>query len=315
MDSLIFTINAVMPLFILVLLGFILRRIGIFSGKWLETANKFSFRITLFALMFYNIYSDNGEMEINARLIAFAFLSLFVILALSYIIVPFIVKDRFRTGVVIQGIFRSNLLLFGMPLVINMFGDSVRPMISLLVALVIPAYNLIAVITLTFFNKNTTNKIDFIKIAKGIITNPLILGSITGFVFKGFSIPLPSFILSPVSDLANMAVPLALIIVGGQFRINDFKLNIKTVLSVTFIKMILIPFLVLIIAIALGFNGIELAILVAMFCSPCAVSSSIMAYNMNCDGDLAGHIVVIGTLFSVFSMFITIYILRVMALI
>ena len=95
MDSLIFTINAVMPLFILVLLGFILRRIGIFSGKWLETANKFSFRITLFALMFYNIYSDNGEMEINARLIAFAFLSLFVILALSYIIVPFIVKDRF----------------------------------------------------------------------------------------------------------------------------------------------------------------------------------------------------------------------------
>ncbi len=265
--------------------------------------------------MFYNIYSDNGEMEINARLIAFAFLSLFVILALSYIIVPFIVKDRFRTGVVIQGIFRSNLLLFGMPLVINMFGDSVRPMISLLVALVIPAYNLIAVITLTFFNKNTTNKIDFIKIAKGIITNPLILGSITGFVFKGFSIPLPSFILSPVSDLANMAVPLALIIVGGQFRINDFTLNIKTVLSVTFIKMVLIPFLVLIIAIALGFNGIELAILVAMFCSPCAVSSSIMAYNMNCDGDLAGHIVVIGTLFSVFSMFITIYILRVMALI
>ena len=314
MSSLIFSLNAVLPLFILVSTGYVLKRIGMFSDEWLKTANKFSFRVTFFILLFYDIYTADTSAKVNPKFIAFAVGGVLAVAVLCYLTVPFIVKDRFRTGVVIQGIYRTNFLLFGMPLVLNMFGKSGRPIVAILVAIIIPIYNIIAVITLSLFNKNSSGKIDIKKLFKSIATNPLILGCLFGFTFRYLKIPMPTFMLNSLEQIANIAVPLALIILGGQFKFMGFIKNIKTIFTVISIKQILVPTIMLMIAILVGFRGLELGILIALFASPGAVSSSIMAYNMDCDGDLAGQLVVFGTLISVFTIFIAIFILKSLSL-
>ncbi len=315
MDSLIFSLNAVLPLFLLVLLGYGLKRMGMFSDEWLTIANNFSFKVTLSVLLFYDTFTADTSVSISPQVVAFAVLGVIGVTLLSYMTVPFIVKDRFRTGVVIQGIFRSNFLLFGMPLAINMFGNVGRPIAATLVAIVIPLFNLLAVITLTVFNKNSGGRIDVLKLLKGVVTNPLIIGCALGYLLRAIHFSLPQVALSTLSQVAGVAVPLALIILGGQFKFNGFLKNIKTVSTVVLVKLIIVPIIMVFIAVSMGFRGVELGVLMTIFGAPGAVSSSIMAYGMDCDGDLAGQIVVLGTLVSVFSMFAFIFILKTLALI
>ena len=147
-------------------------------------------------MLFNDVYTaDTSAININPSLVAFAVIGVLAVTVVCYLTVPFIVKDRFRTGVVIQGIFRTNFLLFGMPLVINMFGKQASPIAAVLVSIVIPLYNILAVITLSVFNKFSTNKIDIIKILKGLAKNPLIIGCVVGYAFRFLNIPLPSFML------------------------------------------------------------------------------------------------------------------------
>ena len=307
MNSLIFSLNAVLPLFTLVVLGYSIRRIGLVSDEWLKMANKFSFTVTFSIMLFNDIYKTDFSGGIPKKLIIFAVVAVLSLVFICYLTIPFIVKNRFRTGVVMQGIFRTNFLLFGMPLVVNMFGDGGRPYASLLVAIIIPIYNVTAVVTLSIFNKNTQKKIDVKKILKGLGTNPLILGTLSGFIFIWLKIPLPEFLLNTLGQISDIAVPLALIILGAQFKFSGFLSNIKPVIITVITKLIIVPLIMLPIAISLGFRGLDLGIILAIFTSPCAVSSSIMAYSMDADGELAGQIVVFGTLISVITIFLFIF--------
>ncbi len=312
MDNLFFSLNAVLPLFLLVLAGYILKRIGMFSDEWLKTANKFSFRITFSVLLFYDIYSSEKISSGYGRLIAFCVLGILIITALCYIIVPRMVKERPRAGVVIQGIFRSNFLLLGMPVAINMFGDEAKAPAAVSVAVVIPLFNVLATLTLTIFSEKSS-RISVKSILKELAMNPLIIGCAAGFLFKVLALRLPIFLDRTFSDISDIAVPLALIILGGQFKVGGFLKNFKLVLATVLTKLAVIPIILITIAVMLGFRGVELAILITVFASPCAVSSSIMAYSMGCDGELAGEIVVLGTLLSVATLFSFIFILRTLA--
>lgn len=311
MNSFIFAINAVLPLFLLVILGYVIKRIGLVTDEWLTIANRFSFKVTFSVLIFYNIYtSDTKVNDIDIKIILFAVVSVLAIVAICFIIVPFLVKDHFKTGVVIQGIFRSNYLLFGIPLVFNMFGESAKAITSILMAVIIPLFNVLAVITLSIYNKNNNKKINFNKLVISLITNPLIIGCIVGFAFKLFINTLPKGILDTASSISDLAVPFALIILGGQFKFSGFLKNLSLVIKTVAVKLILVPVVLLSLAVLLGFRDVELACLISLFCSPTAVSSSIMAYSMDCDGDLAGQIVVFGTLFSIVTIFLAIFILK-----
>lgn len=310
MNSLIFSLNAVMPLFLLVLLGYVIKSVGMVTDEWLTIANKFSFNVTFFILLFYSIYISDISSIASPKLVYFCVISVLVITAICYLLVPFFVKDRFKTGVVIQGIYRTNFLLFGIPLVLNMFGEESRPVTAIIAAVIIPMFNIIAVVTLSLYNKNSSGKVDFINLFKSLAKNPLILGCAFGFFFKFLNIPLPAFMTNTLGQISDLAVPFALIILGGQFQFMGFLKNINLVVRVVLIKLVLVPVIVLSIAVIMGFRGVELGVLIALFTSPGAVSSSIMAYNMDCDGDLAGQIVVFGTIFSVFTIFISIFILK-----
>lgn len=311
MENLIFSINVILPMFLIMCLGVFLRKINIFDEKFLKTANTFTFKVLLPTLLFHNIYNSNLSESFNGKLVIFAVCTVLTIIALLFLIVPKFEKENKNRGVIIQGLFRSNFVLFGIPICTNIFGDASIGVTSMLIAIIIPLYNFFAVIILDIYSKD---KLDIKSTFVSIMKNPLIIGSVTGILLSLLKIKLPSAIENTISDIAKIATPLALVLLGGEFQIGNVYKNIKNIIVVCLGKLVVIPMIVLYIAVILGFKGIELGALLAMMAAPVAVSSFIMAQQYNANYELAGQIVFISTTFSSITIFIFTYIFKTVGL-
>jgi predicted permease len=312
MSAIIFSFNVVAPVFLVVLVGYFIKRIGLVNDNFVNTAIKFNFNVGLSALIFKNIYTSNLSEEFNLKLVSFAFLCIVGILLLLSLVVPMFIKNKRRASAMIHTMYRSNFVLLGIPLAINMFGESHITPATILLAISIPTYNFFAVILLSIFDessvKNNNEKIK--STAIGIIKNPLILGSLAGILVQLSSIKLPGFIEKTVFDIASLGTPLALITLGAQFNFKKSLSNIKYSLIATIGKLVLVPFTAIVLAVLIGFTGYELGALFILFASPSAISCYVMAKEMNSDYELTGDTVLLTTLFSVFTLFIGISILR-----
>lgn len=311
MADLLFSVNVVLPLFLLVVLGFILRRTGFFTDAFLAVGNKFGFRVLFPVLLFENICDTDWNAVSGLRVALFGGAGIVVSAAVLFVLVPLIVRDNARRSVIIQGIFRGNYLLFGLPLGMNLFG-CVTASASVLVAVSIPIFNVIAVTALTVFapQSGERQRLRIGGILKGILTNPLILGCIAGVVFVLAGISLPAALDGVARDLGTLATPLALIILGGQLRLDSLRGNACALAAVIVSRLVLLPLCMVSIAVALGFRGEALGAIAVLFAAPTAVSSQIMAYNMKADADLAGQIVVGTTVFSALTIFVLVFILK-----
>jgi predicted permease len=308
MENLIFSINVVLPMFLIMCLGVFLRKINIFDERFLKTANSFTFKVLLPALLFYNIYSSNLSDSFNGKLVVFAVATVLITISLLFIIVPIFEKDNRNRGVMIQGLYRGNFVLFGIPLCTNIFGDVSTGITSMLIAVVVPLYNFFAVIVLDVYSKD---ELDIKNTLISIMKNPLIIGSIAGILLSLLKIKLPISLEKTIYDISKIATPLALILLGGEFKIGNVYKNIKNITIVCLGKLVIIPTIVFSIAIAIGFRGVEIGALLAMIASPVAVSSFIMAQHYNSNDELAGQIVFVSTTLSSISIFVFIYIFKV----
>lgn len=307
MDNLYLSFSVVFPLFSVLVLGYLLRIIKIFDVHSLNVFNNAVFKVFLPALLFYNVYQTKIEDVFNPKLMLYAVSAVFVSFVLFFIIVPIFEKNNKKRGVMIQGMFRSNFVLFGIPVAISLFGSDGAGIASVLIAVVVPMYNLLAVVALEVFRGK---KINVGKIIKGIVSNPLIIASCTAVGFLALRIKIPDVLEKALSEVTVIATPLALIILGGTFEFNKLKGNILEMAVSIFGKLIVLPGLGIFFGILIGFRGIELGILLTMFAAPTAVSSFTMAQQMDGDSVLAGQIVVGSTLFSILTMFIWIFILK-----
>jgi len=310
-ENLIFSINVVLPMFVIMCLGVFLKKIKIFDDVFVKTANKFTFKALLPTLLFYNIYNSNISNSFNGKLVLFALITILTLVFLLFIIVPKFEKDNKNKGVLIQGLFRSNFVLFGIPLVSNIFGDEGTGVASMLIAVIVPLYNFLCVIILDVYSKE---KIEIKQIIINILKNPLIAGSVMGILMSVTNIGLPVFLAKAVADVAKTATPFALILLGAEFKIKNVYKNIKYIVVVCLGKLVIVPGIVLPIAVLLGFRGVELGVIFSMVASPVAVSSYIMAAQCNANDELAGQIVFMSTIFSSITIFMFIYILKTLAL-
>ena len=229
------------------------------------------------------------------------------------IFVPLLEKENRRRGVLVQGIMRSNFVIFGLPVLVSLCGENSNTgAVSLVIAVVVPMFNAFSVIALEVYRGG---KLNFWKIAKSVASNPLILSSLLGIVLLALGVKLPEVIDKPLSDLADVATPLALVILGAEFSFRQVKSCLRQlVLGVTG-RLIVMPLIFLTIAILLGFRGEELIALMVMLAAPPAVSSFTMAQQMEGDSELAGGLVVFGSLFAVLTMFLWIFALKSLMLI
>ena len=315
LNDLLFSANTVVPIFLLIMLGYVLTRIKLWDAHFLKIANDVCFKCLLPVLLFYNVATADIFEVFNGKLIIYASLCACAICGILFLIVPLFVKDKKRRGVMIQGTFRSNFLLFGVPLGLSIGGDKGAVLAAVVASFYVPVINMLSVISLYAFSdaKNKNLKSALI----GIIKNPLIIGGVSGLIFSlirnyiGFEIP--TMIDTTLFNIKSTATPLAFLILGGDLKFGNMFRNIKFSMFSVIGKIILIPAVMLTVSSLLGFDKLEMAILVAVFATPNAVSSYAMARNYEADYDLAGDIITLGTLLSIVTMFVFITIARSLA--
>jgi hypothetical protein len=234
-------------------------------------------------------------------------------------ITPKIIKNKGSHGAFIQGAYRSNFLLIGLPLARNLFGETGVAVASVALPIVVPVYNFFAVLVLTLFVHDEVlkekTKVSYLKLIIEILKNPLIIASVLGLVFSLLKVPIPVFLNRAMEDVGSIATPLALILLGGQFSFAALHGRLKLAFIATFLKLLFLPFIVMGIAVILGFRGVELSTILIIFASPSAISGYIMAKNMGNDSELAGQIIILTTLFSSISLFAWVFFMRLFGLI
>ena len=304
--DLIFSANAVVPIFLLIMLGYLLTRIKIWNSDFLKIANEVCFKCFLPVLLFYNVATANIFEVFNLRLIIYVCLCACLLCGVLFLIVPIFVKDPKRRGVMIQGTFRSNFLLFGVPLGLSIGGEAGAVLAAVVASFYVPVINMLSVISLYVFSDSKNKNLKSALL--GIVKNPLIIGGVSGLIFSlirnsiGFEIP--TLIDTTLFNIKSVATPFAFIILGGDLKFGNMLRNIKVSIFSVIGKTVLIPAVMLTLSSLLGFDKLEMAILVAVFATPNAVSSYAMARNYEADYELAGEIITLGTLLSVVTMFV-----------
>lgn len=311
MENLLFSFNVVFPLFLMMCLGTFLKRVNLFNDNFLKTANKFVFKVLLPILLFYNIYDSDISVAFNAGLVAFAVVVILLLVSILFLIIPRIEQDNRNRGVIIQGLMRSNFILFGIPLSINIFGDAGKGVASMLIAFIVPLYNFLCVVILEWFSRE---KINVKRVILEILKNHMIIASLIAIFMSLLNIRLPFALEKTVSDISKITTPFAIIILGGGFHIEDVHKNLRNLIIVCVGKLALIPSVVMLVAVLLGFRGVELGALFSMIASPVAVSSYAMAAQCNANDELAGQIVVSTTVLSSVTIFAFIYVFKTLAL-
>lgn len=306
MASLKLSFNAIAPIFLLMLLGYVAKNLKLADKKTFDEVNKLIFKIFLPVLLFYNIYKTEAAHVFNIKLIIFTIVSVLCVFCLGYISVFRLTDDDAKRGVMLQGMFRSNYAILGVPLVDYICGGSGSGLASVMVAVVVPCFNVFAVIALERF---CGGSVGIKKLLLGIVKNPLIIGCLTGLFFFVSGIKLPYILEKTVSDIKGIATPLAIFVLGASFTFSSIKGYIREISIVVSLRLIFVPLVGLLAAVLLGFSGESLACLLVVFASPVAVSSYAMAQQMNGDETLAGHLVVVSSALCLLTLFLWIFLL------
>lgn len=307
MENLILSLNVVLPLFITMSLGYFLKYLNMFDNNTLDTMNNITFKSFLPMLLFYNIYKTDLQGVFNLKLMIFSATCVIALYLILYLIVPLIEKDNKKRGALLQGLFRSNFVIFGIPITESLFGSEKVGVAALLIAVIVTLFNILSVIALETFRGGKPN---FRKISIGIIKNPLIIASCLGILTLLLKIKIPTAIEKTISDVSKIATPLSLILLGASFKFDNIKKYLKQTTIAVVGKTILTPCIILPICIMFGYRGVELSTLMIIFAAPTAISSFTMAQQMDSDSDLAGQIVVFTSAFCVVTVFMWIFILK-----
>lgn len=312
MESFLVAVNAVMPFLIYISFGYGVRMSGLVDEAFMNKLNKLIFRAFFPILMFNNLYKVEPGFTLDVRLVAVGVGSVLLLELILVFLVPKFVKGNPQRGVVIQAIYRSNFVLFAIPLTTSLFGETGSVLASMMVAIVIPIYNVTAVIILELFHGG---KSDIRVLVKNVCTNPLILGALVGFIFFMLQIKLPACIDETAAQFADLTTPLALFVLGGTLHFSAVRGNLKYLVPSLTVKMVFLPAVLTALATAMGFGNLERFVLFTMYATPVATASYSMAQNMGGDGELAGQFVVISTAVSIVTIFLWVLFFKTMGMI
>lgn len=310
-SNLLVAIGAVVPMFCLMFIGAMVKRMKLLTDEELVHVNRMVFRIFFFCMMFYNIYTTDIATTFRPNLILFGAGGVLATALIAGIIVCAIEPSNKRRGAMIQATFRSNFVLMGIPLIANIFGDDQLAIPTMMIAIIVPIYNIVSVFILETFRGG---HFYLPGILLGVLKNPMILGAILGAAFLFLGIPIPKPVLKPIGQVAAATTPVALIILGASFKGGSFHNHLPQLVGCVLARLIIVPTIMLGLAIFLGFRGIELVTLVAIFATPCAVAGFAMAQQMNSDAELAGNCVVYTSALSCFTIFGWIFLLKTLSL-
>lgn len=316
MENFIYSVDATFPIFLVMVIGYILKQIGMLNDNFVTVANRFNFKVTLPFMLFRDISGVDIRAVFDIRYVLFCAL---VSTACFWIIwggVKLFLKDQSMRGAFVQASFRSSAAVMGLAFIQNMYGSSA--MGPLMIVSAVPLYNIFSVIVLTFEGARSGEvdpkqkiKAACINIAK----NPIILGILVGLIVGLLGIDFPVIVDKTVNSVAQMATPLALITIGAGFEGRKALAKIRPTIAASMIKLVIQPLIFLPVAAWMGFRGEQMIAILIMLASPTTPSCYIMAKNMDNDGVLTASVIVMTTLLAAFTLTGWIFILKTVGLI
>ena len=316
MENFIYSVDATFPIFLVMVIGYILKQIGMLNDNFVTVANRFNFKVTLPFMLFRDISGVDIRAVFDIRYVLFCAL---VSTACFWIIwggVKLFLKDQSMRGAFVQASFRSSAAVMGLAFIQNMYGSSA--MGPLMIVSAVPLYNIFSVIVLTFEGARSGEvdpkqkiKAACINIAK----NPIILGILTGLIVGLLGIDFPVIVDKTVNSVAQKATPLALIPIGAGVEGRKALAKIRPTIAASMIKLVIQPLIFLPVAAWMGFRGEQMIAILIMLASPTTPSCYIMAKNMDNDGVLTASVIVMTTLLAAFTLTGWIFILKTVGLI
>lgn len=307
MDILTFSFNGVAPICLMVLLGMLLRKTGLISQELANGMNKLCFQLFIPLKIFTQIASTDLTASVNMTTILFSFFATLAVLILLCLFAPRFLQGP-RCGEFIQGVYRSNTAILGLPLLANLYGESACTALALAMPVLIIQYNTLSPIVLMHFAQG--GKVRTKDMLLKIVSNPFLIAAVLGVISAALQIRWPVFLEKTASGLSAVGTPLALTSLGAVTGMSDFRNSGKLAFSAGVLRLVLIPAVMLPLAALLGIRGEQMAAVVCFFCTPTAVGGYVLAKNLDGDGELAGQILLQTTMLSFLTMFATIAILR-----
>ena len=320
MNSFLFAINAVLPIVLMVAIGYLAKRAGLITKSVAKAVNKIVFRLLLPCMLFLNVYQIESIASIDFGYVRFSVLIILLAFAVGIPLCMLITPKKEQRGAILQAVFRSNFALIGIPLATSLFGDEGGSLATLLSAFCVPLFNVLAVISLTIFGNE--KKIHVKRIIVGILKNPLIQSIALGgvclvvrsvFEKKGIAFRLTELspLYSVIERFSKTATPIALLMLGAEFELSAIPALKKQIVFGTAMRVFIVPTVALSVAyLTATFSGAHFAAFIALFATPVAVSSVPMAQEMGADSELAGQLVVWTTVMSTFAIFLFSFILK-----
>ena len=309
MENLIFSLNATIPIFLMMLLGMLFRKLGWMDEVFAAKMNKFVFLVPLPVLLFEQLATVDFSEVWDIKFILFCFVVTAISITISTLI-SLLWKDRSIKGEFIQATYRSSAALLGIAFIQNIYGTV--GMAPLMIIGSVPLYNVMAVVVLSFFKpgNNSFDKALVKKTLKGIATNPIIIGIVAGFVWSALKLPMPSILHKTVSSIGATATPMGLMSMGATFEMKKATSKMKPTLVAVFMKLVGFCVVFLPMAALLGFRNEEMIAILVMLGSATTVSCFVMARNMGHEGTLSSGVIMMTTLLSAFTLTMWLDVLR-----
>ena len=305
LESFLVALNAVAPFMVLLGIGALAIRFRLTDRAFMNRLNTLNYRLFFPFMMFNSIYNAKPEDTPSLKLILTGVLSVLLLVVVLVIIVPRVATENPRRGVIIQAIFRSNFVIYGIPLTTYVFGPERSSVCGMMVLIMVSVFNIAGVVVLELFREG--GKVRIGPLLVGLLKNPLLQGCVAGLVFYLLRVPLPPFITSPVASLATVATTLAMLVLGANLVFDEIRKNRRTIAVVLTVRLVLLPLIMLPVAYLIGLRGVELFLILMIFGTPVATASYPMAQNMGGDGQLAGQLVFVSTVASLVTIFVFIF--------
>ncbi len=315
MDSFIYSINSTVPIFLVMIVGWVIKKLGVIDDHFANVANKYVFKVALPVLLFRDLSNADFYTQFDIKFVGYCAIVTIVMFGSVWILTDIFMKDRTMHGSFIQCSCRSSAAILGMAFIQNMYSDT--GMAPLMIVAAVPLFNVISVVVLTF-KANPDDGGDCAqsggdnikKACFNIVTNPIIIGIVLGLLASLVRLTLPHILQKTVENIAQTATPIALICIGAGFEGRKALKKIKPTVIGTVIKLVGLAAVFLPIAVYMGFRNQELVAILIMLASPTTVTSYIMAKSMNNDGVLASSMVVLTTMLSCITLTAWIFVLR-----
>lgn len=304
--------SVVFPMCCMFAVGRFIKSSGLMDEGSLNKLNNVNFRVFFFAMLFRNTARIDIDSIHPGPIVIFALSATAITIAASLIFVCLTEKDPRKRGVLIQTFYRSNYTIYGLTMVESVFGAEALAIPSLLSGVIVPIYNVTAVIVLECFRGK---KLDPWGLFCSVLKNPLIQGSLLGLLVALLRIQIPPIIMIVINKLGDLASPLALIILGANFKANSLGKYRKDLILYGLLRLVGIPLAVIAAAVACGFRGVELLTILAFAGTPAASSIYVMAQQMGGDDDLAASVILVTGLGSLLTLFLWVYALKALMLI